>query len=298
MKEQLRQMALNAGAEHCRFAEISDVDARAITIYDEWLSSGRHGTMGYMERYGDVRKNPELLLEGARSLMICLFNYNAGAERHAGYPRVADYALGSDYHEVLRARLKPVVERMAEEYGASSRICIDTAPLRERYWAAKAGLGFIGRNNQLIVPGEGSAFFIATIVTTLAIDGDEALQGVGCGTCHACIDACPTKALVGDGSCDTSRCLSYLTIENRDELPDGINLASNIYGCDACRLACPHNKKAKVTEIDEFKPREAVLELSLERWLSMSDDEFRAIFKGSAVKRAKLKHLQELAKRL
>lgn len=294
MKERLRDLALAAGADFCRFAHVDSVDDDAIAIYRSWIAQRRHGSMEYMERYDDVRNNPALLLEGAQTLMVCLFNYYPDAERCADNPRIADYALGTDYHEELRQRLNTVAAQIAETYGAACRVCIDTAPLRERYWAARAGLGFIGRNNQLIVPGHGSAYFIATIITTLCVEPDEPLHGAGCGTCRACIEACPTKALKGDGSCDTSRCLSYLTIENRDELPSGLSLSGNIYGCDACREACPHNRFARPTAIEAFKPRPEVLALTRSDWQQMSIERFRAIFTHSAVKRAKLPHLQSL----
>lgn len=294
MKQQLRQWAIDAGAEFCRFAKVECVDSNAVTLYSNWLAKHRHGSMTYMERYDDVRCNPALLLDGAQTLMICLFNYYPDAVRNADYPRIADYALGTDYHEELRTRLTTVTEKIAETFGATCRICIDTAPLRERYWAERAGLGFIGRNNQLIVPGHGCAYFIATILTTLSIEPDEPLNGYGCGTCYACVDACPTHALIGDGSCDTSRCLSYLTIENREPLPEKMSLAGNIYGCDACRLACPHNKFAKPTNIEAFKPREQVLQLSRADWQTLPIEQFRTIFTHSAVKRAKLPHLQSL----
>jgi epoxyqueuosine reductase len=295
MKEQLRQWALDTGAEFCRFAKVDSVDSNAVAIYRDWLSKGRNGTMTYMERYDDVRNNPALLLEGAQTLMVCLFNYNPDAKRMPGAPRIADYALGSDYHDELRTRLSAVTAKMAETYGATSRICIDTAPLRERYWAARAGLGFIGKNNQLIVPTRGSAYFIATIITTLQVEPDAPCTHSGCGNCRACVDACPTHALIGDGSCDTSRCLSYLTIENRDELPADINLAGNLYGCDICRLACPYNRLSMPSNIEAFKPREAVLSLTLDDWLNMEPETFRTIFRKSAVKRAKLAHIQSIA---
>jgi epoxyqueuosine reductase len=294
MKQQLRQWALEAGADFCRFARIDSVDETAIDIYRNWISRKRHGTMTYMERYDDVRCNPALLLDGAQTLMICLFNYNPDAQRKPDSPRIADYALGTDYHEELRRRLAAVTEKIIDTYGGACRICIDTAPLRERYWAARAGLGFIGRNNQLIVPGHGSTYFIATILTTLSIEPDSPLKHAGCGTCRACVDACPTHALIGDGSCDTSRCLSYLTIENRDTLPAGIDLAGNIYGCDACRLACPHNRFATPTTIEAFKPRTPLLSLTRDDWQQMTQAQFSALFTHSAVKRAKLAHLQSL----
>lgn len=298
MKEQLRQWATEAGAQFCRFARVERVSDEAVAIYHDWLAKGRHGSMAYMERYDDVRCNPALLLEGAKTLMVCLFNYYPNAKRIEGAPRVADYALGSDYHDELRRRLSEVTKKISEKYDATCRICIDTAPLRERYWAVQAGLGFIGRNNQLIVPGHGSAYFIATILTTLEIEPDAPRAGLGCGVCRKCIEACPTGALVGDGSCDTSRCLSYLTIENREEVSADVNLAGNIYGCDICREACPHNRFAVPTEIEAFRPRAEVAQLKLNDWLEMTTERFRTIFRGSAVRRAKLPHLISLAQNL
>lgn len=201
------------------------------------------------------------------------------------------YARGDDYHEVVRERLSAMADEISGLWGGDTRVCVDTAPLRERYWAMKAGLGFIGRNNHLIIPGHGSYFFLGEILTTLRFHPDTPLE-TGCGNCHRCIDACPGGALTPDGAIDTRRCLSYLTIEHRGELPEGTRLGNRIYGCDECQRACPHNRQAAATAERRFHPRPAIMSLTRDDIDSMTQEQFSTIFSHSAVKRAKLAGLK------
>ncbi|MDE6156998.1 MAG: tRNA epoxyqueuosine(34) reductase QueG, partial [Muribaculaceae bacterium] len=285
---------LQAGACSCGIAEAAPVDDSAAELYDSWIAQGRHGSMDYLTRYSDVRRDPTLLLEGARSVIVCAFAY--GDSRRS--PLFADYALGDDYHTVLRDMLRPVAAALEEAVpDSATRICIDTAPLRERYWAQRAGLGFTGLNNQLIIPGIGSAVFLATILWTADATADAPCLG-HCSGCQACVRACPGKALDGNGGMDARRCLSYLTIEHRGELPDDISLPARIYGCDICRDVCPLGAAKKALPLlPALQARPEILALDIDAIRSLDRDSFSATFRRSAVKRAKLEGLLRNAAR-
>lgn len=299
---EIKELLTGAGVYRSAIAEISPVDAAAVEAYRAWIASGMHGSMAYLEKYDDLRSDPRLLLEGARSVISCAFNYFWAGNGADGELLWAEYALGDDYHDVVRARLSTVAQTITERTGAECRVCVDTAPLRERYWAVKSGLGFIGLNNQLIIPGAGARFFLGEILTTLDLEPDRQSGAVSCEGCGRCVAACPGKALRADGDgrvrLDARRCLSYLTIELRGELPEDVSLGRHIYGCDECQRVCPHNRMSPLSEIEEFRPRKEILELSAQRIAEMSQEEFSAIFRRSAIKRAKLAGLQRNALRI
>ena len=282
-------------------------------LYRSWLAQGMNGGMEYMANHPDIRRDPQLLLPGAVSLISCAFSYYYPLQWGAEGLRWARYSLGRDYHEVVRERLSRVAEWITVETGAQCRICVDTAPLRERYWAVQAGLGFIGLNDQLIIPGAGSYFFLGEILTTLPLEPDEPCK-LTCGSCRACHRSCPGKALSlttlhpSDASgfpgavqnharplLDARKCLSYLTIEHRGEFPLGTRLDNHIYGCDVCQEVCPHNSNPPVTEIPEFIPRPEILALTRADISSMTQEDFSRIFTHSAIKRTKLAGLRRNA---
>ena len=296
MKERVKDLAMRQGACAVGFTVACEVDGEAQELYTRFIGEGRHGAMGYLANHIDIRRDPRRLLETAeaRSLIVCAFPYFTPDDTREGCVRFAAYARGSDYHTVLRERLGCVADMLAQE-GYSARICIDSAPLRERYWAVKAGVGFVGLNSQLIVPGVGSYVFLATIVTDAVFEPDEPCR-LGCGACGRCVAQCPGGAIGPDGSFDARRCLSYLTIEYRGELPEGLKLGDCIYGCDICQQCCPHNRGAEMTGIEDFRPREAVVSLTRERILDMTRPEFGAVFAGSAVKRVRLDGLKRNAR--
>ena len=285
----IRNMALEQGASLAGFARADSVSDTAAGQFRRWIDRGCHADMRYLDRYHDVRDDARQLLDGARSLIVCLFNYHTLAEpRRDDVPAIAEYALGADYHEVVRERLWQLASILKEQYGGEYRVCVDTAPLRERYWAWRAGLGFIGRNSQLTVPGRGSHFFIGTLVTTLDILPDSPLEGDFCGDCRRCVDACPVGALSGDGTVDARRCLSCVTIESRDDTPGGINIGNHLYGCDDCRLACPHERADDLSDLPEFAPDRRLLTMTADDWRDMSAADFKRLTRHSAMSRVKL----------
>ena len=288
-------MLADCGAARFAIASLQPVDDNARRIYDDWIASRRNGAMDYLQRYSEIRDNPVLLLEGARSIICCAFPYYTPLPADSRPPlSIARYALGRDYHDVVRRRLETVARRIRDAFGGLTRVCVDTAPLRERYWAERARLGFIGRNNQLIIPSLGSYFFLGEILTTLPLKPTDAdpLPSDPCAGCNRCLRACPTSALKPDGSCDASRCLSYLTIEYRGDFPESTDLCGSFYGCDRCADVCPYNADLQPTAIEEFLPNPALLSLTPADILSLTPDKFSEIFRGSAMKRAKLSGLQ------
>lgn len=289
IKERIRAFALECGFDACGFAEARPVDAAVKTSYRSWIEEGKHFCMDYMARNMEVRDDPRLLLEGANTVISLALNYYPAEFQPHGAPQFSYYAYGKDYHEVVKAKLRQVAAFIAHEWDGVCRVCVDTAPLRERYWAQQAGIGFIGRNNQLILPGKGSYFFLGEILTTLQLAPDAPCL-ITCGNCRKCTGACPAEALPGNyGALDARRCISCLTIEYRGPLTPEMTaaLGNRVYGCDECQKACPHNRFACPTAVKEFAPSPEFLSLDYNSMEEMTEHCFQRIFKGSAVKRAK-----------
>lgn len=283
-----------AGACAAGFAPLHPLADAELKPFGRWLALGHHAGMAYMERHGVLRADPSQLHPGAQTALCMAFPY-ATPQRH---PLIADYALGEDYHTVLRQAVAPVEALMQQiAPGSSTRVCIDTAPVRERVLAVRAGLGTVGLNNLLIVPGAGSKVFLAEIFWTQAVEPSRPLATELCNRCGACVAACPGRALDGRGALDARRCLSYLTIEHRGPLPEDLSLKNRrIYGCDVCQDACPHNRGTAPRDVlPRFKPTAALAGLTLEAAANISDDDFRRIFRNSAVKRAKAQGLRRNA---
>ena len=276
----------HAGASVWGVARAGEVSEQQRNLFDSWIASGRNASMDYLEKYPALRMNPSGLLPDVKSVIVAAFAYPASPDAD-GMPRWAGYALGDDYHDVIRQRLSGVADALTESFGCECRVCVDTAPIPERYWAVMAGIGFTGRNSQLIIPGRGSRFFLAEILTTLPFEADEPCL-LECDGCMACVHACPGGAICGDGTIDARRCNSYLTIENRDEIPADADLRGYVYGCDICQAVCPHNRESSNAILPEFTPRREILELTYEKLGELTQPEFSAIFRRSAIKRAKL----------
>ena len=268
----ITDLARKVGACACAVIRAGEVDEESREVYKRWIEAGDHGTMQYCEKYMDVRDDPRLLLPGCKWLIICAFSYSDGMPVESKL-RIARYALGSDYHHVLPLKMQTISDFLTENYGGETLTAVDTKPLRERYWAQKAGLGRIGKNNQLIIPGIGSYVFLATMLWTGEIIPESAdPQGYTgfapmCNECDACVRACPNGALRGDGSCDARMCISYLTIEHKGELAPEMDLRGRGYGCDICQVVCPYNSHppadstTKTNILPELRPRPEIVAL-------------------------------------
>lgn len=334
MLADIRREVFAVGAYACGVVRAMPVTAEAVARYEEWLADGNAGNMDYLGRYGEVRRDPRLLLdgEGARTLIVTLFAYQDNVHPAEGVPYIAHYALGQDYHDVLRRRLRTVIGQLRPRFGGKWRVCVDSAPLMERYWAARAGLGVIGDNGCLIVPGVGANFFIATIVTTAQMPTDDPVEGTShCLGCGRCVRACPTGALRGDGSVDARRCISYLTIESHDDIPADIPTGNTLYGCDVCRRACPlaccktdigqgrqleysensENSESSehssvstsgkfaetMTVLPEFTPDSRLLSMTVAGWRALDDEGYAALIAHSAMRRVSLDKLRSTLRR-
>lgn len=278
---------------------VCDEEARKLR---HWLDNHGHANMEYMAKNIEIRLNPQLLLDNAKTIISVALNYAPARHIPSGEPQLAAYALGKDYHDIMRSKLHQLASAIgltpysddATNGNNRYRACVDTAPILERYWAEKAGLGWRGRNCQLIIPQAGSMFFLGEIITDADVDTYDTPAPSRCAGCHACIDACPTGALASDCFFDSSLCLSYQTIENReDNLPANIGeaMGETLYGCDRCQQACPWNRFAKPNTTPELQPSDRLIGMTWDKWQNLTEEEYRQLFKGSAVKRAKYKGL-------
>lgn len=285
-KKLICEESLKFGIDKIGFSKAEPIDRQAQEAYCTWIKTGRHGEMEYLAKYEDIRNDPRLLLHDAKTVISCAINYFPRVKQDTTAPQIASYALGQDYHEVVRNKLMLLSAFIKNSFGGDTRVCVDTAPIRERYHAVKSGLGFIGINNQLIIPGHGSYFFLGEIITTLQLPVDTPNRHT-CMKCGRCIKECPGNAISPDGSFDARRCLSYLTIEYRGDLPDNLPIGNRVYGCDTCQEVCPHNINATPSPVKEFTPTESLLNLDRQAMESMSQEQFSAIFRHSAIKRTK-----------
>ncbi len=258
---------------------------------EAWLNQGRHGTMSWMENHFDKRVDPTKLVPGAKSVISLLYNYhNPDPQIDPDAPRISQYAYGQDYHHVIKGHLRELVERMREQIGDfDGRAFVDSAPVLERDWAARAGNGWTGKHTLLIHPKAGSYFFLAELITDLELEPDGPIRD-HCGTCTRCIDACPTDAISPEGYLlDGSKCISYLTIELREAIPEEFSgrMENWMFGCDICQEVCPWNRFATRHNEPAFEPQPELLEMTAPEWEEMTQEVFSHVFQKSAVKRAK-----------
>lgn len=288
--------AKRLGFYACGMAPAEPVDARHAAFFIRWLKEGKQGGMAYMAHYVDKRTDPSLLVEDAHTVVSVALNYYPAERLPEGRPQLAWYAYGQDYHDLMRRKLQTLLSRLQSYHipgTLQGRCFCDTAPILERYWAWRCGIGWPGKHTQLVVPRAGSAFFLGELVLNLPADRYDSPMQPHCGTCRKCIEACPVGALSETGGIDARRCLSYLTIENRGEIPAEAagKMAPYFYGCDRCLHACPHLSHATPTEEEALRPRKELLDMTAERWQRLTVEEYRMLFKGSAVKRAKYEGL-------
>jgi epoxyqueuosine reductase len=284
----IKKWTQELGFDYCGIAKAVRLDDDARRL-ESWLSQGRHGTMKYMENHFDLRIDPTRLVPGARSVITLLMNYFPAREQPAGAPRVARYAYGDDYHDVIRSKLNALLAAIRQEIGeVEGRGFVDSAPVLERSWAVRSGLGWVGKNGNLLHRQAGSFFFIATLIVDLPLDYDDPFAGDYCGTCRRCIDACPTGAILDAKVVDGSKCISYFTIELKDQLiPDQMKdkFEDWVFGCDTCQDVCPWNRFSKATTEAAFTPLPAILNFSTADWEELTEERFKEIFRKSAIRR-------------
>ncbi len=293
-KSQLvKQIATELGFGYCGIAQAAFLEEEAPRL-ENWLRQNRHGKMAYMENHFDKRLDPRLLVEGAKSVISLLYNYYPKEDLAEQMPyKIAKYAYGEDYHFVIREILNQFLERLRNKLGQfAGRGFVDSAPVMERVWAEKAGLGWIGKNTLLLNPKAGSFYFLAELITDLELEADPAFGKDLCGSCRLCVEACPTDALT-PYSLDANRCISYLTIELKEAIPDEFagKMQGWVFGCDICQDVCPWNRRSRPHQQFRFEPHPDLPQLTKEEWQQMSRQTFERVFKKSAVKRTGLKGL-------
>jgi epoxyqueuosine reductase len=283
--DKIKAEAKDLGFFACGIARACAVDDITTKEFRQWIDNGCYAGMEYMTNYPDKRLDPRRLMPEVKSIICVALSYAPQKRLPSNSYQIAAYAYGNDYHEIVKSKLHKLAERLTLQH---YRAFCDTAPILERYWAVKAGLGWTGRNHQLIIPNAGSMFFLGELFVNIELYYDKP-QKNRCGTCHACIDACPTHALSPE-SIDTNRCLSYLTIENHGDIPAQYaeQMGNCIYGCDRCQDICPWNRRFAIpTQEPQMQPSDDLLSMTKEKWNNLNEEDYRRLFRGSAVKRAK-----------
>ncbi len=309
----IKETALAVGFDACGIAKADALDEDAAYLKN-WLANGNHGEMSYLARNFEKRTDPRILVPGCKSIVVVLMNYYPTEKQIFEAPQIAKYAYSKiDYHTVIKAKLNELEKQISEKFGNDivvenqQHLFVDSAPVLERRWAERAGLGWLGKHTQLIHPGLGSYCFIGILMLNVELEYDVPVRNK-CGTCTRCMQACPTNA-INDGSIDARKCISYLTIENKNEIPSEFHsqLSNCILGCDICADVCPWNKKwAKPTTHDELlpavfsseKPINSILKWTYADWNTLTENEFNVVFGKSAVKRAGLLKLKQTLKNL
>jgi epoxyqueuosine reductase len=291
----VKSTALSLGFDYCGIAKAGKLEEEARYL-EKWLQKGYNGTMGYMENYFDLRVDPTKLVPGAKSVITLLLNYFPAEKQNGASPQISKYAYGNDYHEVIKSKLKIFLQILKENIGeVTGRGFTDSAPVLERSWAEKSGLGWVGKNGNLITKQSGSFFFIATLITDLELQPDNPFIKDYCGTCTKCIDACPTDAILPDKVIDGSKCISYFTIELKDMLiPEKMkgSFENKLFGCDICQDVCPWNRFSKPTQEAGFTPLHEVLNFSKNDWEELTEESFKIIFRKSPLKRSKFEGIK------
>ncbi len=286
----IKQTAQQLGFDHCGIAKaaVLNEDARRL---ESWLNKGMHGSMQYMENHFDMRIDPSKLVPCAKSVITLLLNYYPEQQQNKDVPKIAKYAYGKDYHEVIREKLKIFLAEIKSTIGeVNGRGFVDSAPVLERSWAQRTGLGWIGKNGNLINKQSGSFFFIATLIVDVELEIDNAYTKDYCGSCTKCIDNCPTEAILPDKVVDGSKCISYFTIELKDALiPTEMKgqFDNWMFGCDVCQDICPWNRFSKPNNEINFTPIPAILNFTTNDWDELTEENFKLIFKNSPLKRSK-----------
>jgi len=288
----IKSEAKRLGFLSCGISKAGFLEEEAPRL-ETWLNNNQHGEMKYMENHFDKRLNPTLLVDDAKSVISLLLNYYPSEEQNQESYKISKYAYGQDYHFVIKEKLKELLLTIQTEIGeVSGRAFVDSAPVLDKAWAAKSGLGWIGKNSNLLTQQVGSFYFIAELIVDLALDYDHATTD-HCGTCTACIDACPTEAIVAPYVVDGSKCISYFTIELKENIPMEMKgkMDDWMFGCDLCQDVCPWNRFSKPHSEPLFNPNPELLSFTKKDWEEITEDTFKKVFQNSAVKRTKLEGL-------
>jgi epoxyqueuosine reductase len=289
----IKSAAAELGFSFCGISKAEFLEDHAPKL-EYWLRNGYNGEMKYMENHFDMRLDPRKLVPGAKTVVSLMYNYYPEEAQTAGSPKIAKYAYGEDYHQVLKDKCRELMELLRLRIGQiEGRAFTDSAPVMERAWAEKSGLGWIGRHGLLINKQQGSFFFLAELVIDLDCEPDGPMKDY-CGTCTRCVDACPTNAILPDKTLNASKCISYLTIELRDDIPAEFSskMENWMFGCDICQDVCPWNRFSESHKEPRFSPNEQLLEYSARDWQEISEDVFGSLFSKSAIKRTKYKGLK------
>ena len=291
----IKQKALDLGFMFCGISKADFLEEEAEQL-DQWLKNGNHGRMSYMENYFDKRLDPRLLVEDAKSVVSLLLNYfPSEAQLDSEAPKISKYAYGEDYHFVIKEKLKDLFQFIQGQIGeVGGRVFVDSAPVMDKAWAKRSGLGWMGKNTNIIHPKHGSFFFIAELILDLELVPDGPMKDY-CGTCTKCIDDCPTDAIVAPYVVDGSKCISYLTIELKDELlPSEFRgkMDNWAFGCDICQDVCPWNRFSTPHKDSRFNPHENLLKMNKADWHDLTEEVFQELFRKSAVKRTKFDGLK------
>jgi len=297
----IRSIATQLGFDYCGIAkaEVLDDDARKL---ESWLKNGFNGSMEYMENYFDLRIDPRKLFPGAKSVITLLKNYYPSEHQVTDTPKISKYAYGKDYHEVIKKQLKQYLQLIQAQIGeVNGRGFVDSAPVLERAWAVKSGLGWVGKNGNVITKKSGSYFFIATLIVDLELLYDSPFAKDYCGSCRNCVVACPTDAILENKVVDGSKCISYYTIELKNMImPSSAEgkMDNWMFGCDTCMDVCPWNRFATSHQEEAFKPIPAILNFTKSDWEEMTEESFKEIFRHSPLKRSKWQGIKRNLKAL
>ncbi len=296
LTDDIHQKALQLGFSQCGFSKADPIDKKEISYVEKWLSKGKHATMHWLEHNKEKRYNPQKLSEDAKTIISLTFNYfpNTIIDKKNNYV-ISKYAYGKDYHYIMKKKLRLLLQFIEEKTGKrKAAIFVDSAPVLERYWAHKSGLGFIGKNTCLISKKKGSFFFIGNILIDIELEYNNYITNDFCGSCTRCIDACPTNALK-PFELDANRCISYITIEYRGkQIPEYFKdkISNNIFGCDICQDICPWNRYATTHNEPAFEPSEKILSIQKTDWETLDKPHYKQLFKHTPIERAGFKQLK------
>ncbi|MET1257972.1 tRNA epoxyqueuosine(34) reductase QueG [Flagellimonas sp. DF-77] len=289
----IKEEAKRLGFLSCGISKAGFLEEEAPRL-EEWLNKNYHGEMAYMENHFDKRLDPTKLVEGSKSVISVLMNYFPSEQQNPDSYKISKYAYGKDYHFVVKDKLKALLHFIQEEIGeVHGRAFVDSAPILEKAWAAKSGLGWIGKHSNLLTKEQGSFYFIGELILDLDLEYDAPVTD-HCGTCTACIDACPTQAIVAPYEVDGSKCISYFTIELKNEIPNDFKGQFDdwMFGCDVCQDVCPWNRFSKPHREPLFNPHPELVAMSKKDWEEITEEVFQEVFRKSAVKRTKFTGLK------